>query len=173
MSYTLLGVLGTFRGGLGGVETSAEFPLSCPKTEGENGELGPECSVLNRSIFLLGLNGDPLPAGEEKHPKSVPKSSAFNNLKYASLPPPSFTGDSFSVSPKVCSLDDDLQGINLSLHLPDFDEGDERFDMVLGDLVLGEGKFDTDLTGEPDDKVCRRRVVSDIEAGRLIPLFLL
>lgn len=77
------------------------------------------------------------------------------------------------MSPKVCSLDDDLQGINLSLQLPDFDDGDERFDMVLGDLVLGDGKFNADLTGEPDDKVCRRRVVSDIEAGRLIPLFLL
>lgn len=39
---TLCGVLGTFRGGLGGVEASLEIPLSYPKIEGEYGELGPD-----------------------------------------------------------------------------------------------------------------------------------
>ena len=39
---TLWGVLGTFRGGFGGVEASLENPLSGPKIEGEKGELGPE-----------------------------------------------------------------------------------------------------------------------------------
>jgi hypothetical protein len=39
---TLWGVLGTFLGGLGVVEGSLEIPLSCPKIEGEYGELGPE-----------------------------------------------------------------------------------------------------------------------------------
>ena len=39
---TLWGVLGTFLGGLGVVEDSLEIPLSCPKIEGEYGELGPE-----------------------------------------------------------------------------------------------------------------------------------
>jgi hypothetical protein len=78
---TLWGVLGTFLGGLGGVEDSLEIPLSCPKIEGENGELGPEWSVLNLNIFLLGLLNPPWPpAGEEKEPKSDPKSSDFNNL---------------------------------------------------------------------------------------------
>nr|GMC92813.1 hypothetical protein Iba_chr05aCG14570 [Ipomoea batatas]GMC94203.1 hypothetical protein Iba_chr05bCG9600 [Ipomoea batatas]GME21700.1 hypothetical protein Iba_scaffold28878CG0010 [Ipomoea batatas] len=51
--------------------------------EDEYGELGPECSVLNLSIFLLGLNGDPVfPAGEEKEPKSAPKSSDLNKLMF-------------------------------------------------------------------------------------------
>jgi hypothetical protein len=79
-----LGVLGTFLGGLGGVEHSLENPEYCPKIEGEgeNGEEGPEQSVLNRNIFLLGLivvsEG---PAGEEGEAKSDPKSSDFNNLE--------------------------------------------------------------------------------------------
>lgn len=73
----------------------------------------------------------------------------------------------------MCSLDDDLQGINLSLQLVDFDEGEERLDIVLGDIVIGDGKFDTDLAGEADEKASSRREVSDIVAGRLIPLFLL
>lgn len=58
-SFTLWGVLGTFLGGLGGVEDSEEekLPEWCPKMEGENGEEGPppEISVLNLSMFLLGL----------------------------------------------------------------------------------------------------------------------
>lgn len=59
-SLTLCGVLGTFRGILGGVEASLVKPLSCPKMEVEYGELGPEeWSVLNLNIFLLGLIGEP------------------------------------------------------------------------------------------------------------------
>lgn len=178
--YTLWGVLGTFLGGLGGVETSFEREVSvCPKTEGE---LGPEFSVLNLSIFLLGLMGElahPLePAGEEKQLKSAPKSSDFNNLEYASLfpPPPSFTGDAFSTRPKVCSLEEDLQGMNLSLQLADLEDGDDdRFDIVRGDLfdIGDEAKLVVrfDLGGE--EKASRRREVSDIVDGRLIPLFLL
>lgn len=122
-------------------------------------------------MFLFGLIGDPLPAGEE-NPKSAPKSSDFNNLEYASFPP-SLTGDAFSTNPKVCSLDDDLQGMNLSLQLPDFDEGEERFDRVLGDIVKGDGKFAADRTDEPGEMASSLREDSDIEAGRLIPLFLL
>lgn len=145
----------------------------CPKTEGE---LGPEFSVLNLSIFLLGLMGEAPPAGEEKQPKSAPKSSDFNNLEYASVVPPSFNGDVFSTSPKVCSLDEDLQGMNLSLQVADLDEGDDdRLDMVRGDLLdIGDDaklvvRFE--LGGE--ENVSSRREVSDIVDGRLIPLFLL
>lgn len=169
--------MGTFLGGLGGVETSPESPLSIPKMEGEYGELGPECSVLNLSIFLLGLNGDPMfPAGEEKEPKSAPKSSDRNNLMYASFPPPSFPGDAFSTSPNACSRDDDLQGMNLSLQFADFDDGeDDRFESVLGDIDIGDGKFVLDRSDDPlgVEKVSSRREVSFIVDGRLIPLFLL
>lgn len=173
-SATLWGVLGTFRGGLGGVEVSEENPLSWPKTEGEYGEFGPDISVLNRNMFLLGLIGDPRPAGEED-PKSDPKSSNLNNLEYASFPP-SLTGEEFSISPKVCSLDDDLHGMNLSLHVEDFDfEGDDKFDIVRGDpkfdiVFRGDPKFD--IAREDPVKVSRRSDVSDIPAGRFSPVFL-
>lgn len=161
------------RGGLGGVGVSEENPLSLPNTEGVYGEFGPEISVLKRNMFLLGLIGDPGPAGE-KDPKSDPKSSNLNNLEYASFPP-SLTGEAFSVSPKVCSLDDDLHGMNLSLHVEDFDfEGDDRFDIVRGDpkfdIVRGDPKLET--AREEPEKVSRRNDVSDIPAGRFNPIFL-
>lgn len=151
----------------------------CPKTEGGKGELGPEFSVLNLSIFLLGLMGELapfVPAGEEKQSKSDPKSSDFNNLEYASLVP-SFTGDAFSTSPNVCNLEEDLHGMNLSLQLVDLDDGDDdRFDIVRGDLFdIGDDaklvvvRFV--LGGE--ENVSSRREVSDMVDGRLIPLFLL
>lgn len=173
--------MGTFLGGLGGVAASPELTPSCPKIDGENGELGPEecCSVLNLSIFLLGLIGDPPlppPAPKSQDPKSVPKSSVFNNLLYASLPPPpppSFTGDAFSISPNVCSLDEERQGMNLSLQADvdfDGDEDADRFEIVLGDIDFSG---DESLIGEVEDSVWRRRDVSDIDAGRLRPLFLL
>jgi len=80
----LWGVLGTFLGGLGGVEPSIQNPSFLPNIEGEKGEEGPQLSVLNLNIFLLGLtNGEPTsqPAGEEEgEAKSGPKSSDFNNL---------------------------------------------------------------------------------------------
>lgn len=115
-------------------------------------------------MFLLGLIGDPGPAGE-KDPKSDPKSSNLNNLEYASFPP-SLTGDAFSINPNVCSLDDDLHGMNLSLHMEDFDfEGEDKFDIVRGDP-----KFDA-ARKEPE-KVSRRSDVWDIPGGRLSPVFL-
>lgn len=149
--------------------------------EGENGELGPEefCSVLNLSIFLLGVVGDDPPrtppAPKSQDPKSDPKSSVFNNLLYASLPPPppSFTGDAFSISPNVCSLDEERQGMNLSLQADvdlDGDEDADRFEIVLGDIDFSG---DDSLIGEAEDRVWSRRDVSDIEDGRLRPLFLL
>lgn len=76
----------------------------------------------------------------------------------------------------MCSLDEDLQGMNLSLQLADLDDGDDdRFDIVRGDLLdIGDDaklvvRFD--LGGE--EKASSRREVSDIVDGRLIPLFLL
>lgn len=93
-------------------------------------------------------------------------------------PDPSLTGDAFSTSPKVCSLDEDLQGMNLSLQVADLDDGDDdRFDIVRGDLLdIGDPKLlvldrSFELGGE--EKASSRRVVSDIVGGRLIPLFLL
>lgn len=90
------------------------------------------------------------------------------------VPPPS----AFSTSPKVCSLDEDLQGMNLSLQVADLDDGDDdRFDIVRGDLLdIGDPKLlvldrSFELGGE--EKASSRRVVSDIVGGRLIPLFLL
>lgn len=183
---TLCGVLGTFLGGLGGVDASPDNPPSCPRMEGENGELGPDpwCSVLNRSMFLLGLIGEGAPppppdlappATKSPHPKSDPKSSDFSNLEYTSLPPPpSIAGDAFSISPNVCSRDDDRQGMNLSLQLEadlDGDEDADRFEIVLGDIDLrGDGSGFTD-GGE--EKVWRRKEAPDIDAGRFMPLFLL
>lgn len=76
----------------------------------------------------------------------------------------------------MCSLDEDLQGMNLSLQVADLDEGDDdRLDMVRGDLLdIGDDaklvvRFE--LGGE--ENVSSRREVSDIVDGRLIPLFLL
>jgi len=77
----LWGVLGTFRGGFGGVDPSLGTPQSRPRAEGEKGDLGDEYSVLNRKMFLLGLIADPaLPAEEKGDPKSGPNNSCFNNL---------------------------------------------------------------------------------------------
>lgn len=172
--------MGTFLGGLGGVAASPEAPLSWPKIDGEKGELGPEecCSVLNLNMFLLGLGEPPLtpPAPKSGDPKSDPKSSVFNNLLYASLPPPppSFTGDAFSINPNVCSLDEERQGMNLSLQADEDLDGDEdadRFEIVLGDIDFsGEASL---IGEEAEESVWRRRDVSDIDAGRLSPLFLL
>lgn len=167
--------MGTFLGGLGGVAASPEPTLSCPKIDGENGELGPEecCSVLNLSMFLLGLIGEPPPLTppepKSPDPKSVPKSSVFSNLLYASLaPPPSFTGDAFSIRPNVCSLDEDLQGMNLSLQ-EDVDFDGDKFAMVLGDIDFSG---DASLIGDTVESVFSCRDVSDIDAGRLRPRFL-
>lgn len=138
-------------------------------------------------MFLLGLltgdeypEPDPLvpPAGEE-NPKSEPNNSHLNNLKYASLlvPPPSLTGEALSINPNVFSLEDDLHGINRSLQTPpfDFDEGEaDKFDIVLGDIFRGEGDDKVLMIGDGDPApVFKRRDVSDMPAGRLIPLFLL
>ena len=114
-------------------------------------------------MFLLGLIGDPGPA-LEKDPKSDPKSSALNNLEYTSFPP-SLSGDPLSINPKVCSLDDDLHGMNLSLQLEDFEGDADKFDMVRGDP-----KLVTARKVEPE-KVSRRSDVSDIPAGRFNPVF--
>lgn len=64
----------------------------------------------------------------------------------------------------MCSLDDDLQGMNLSLHVEDF-EGDDKFDIVRGDPRFGTARKES-------EKVSRRSDVSDIPAGRLSPGFL-
>lgn len=74
------------------------------------------------------------------------------------------------------SLDDDRHGMNRSLQLPDFDEGDEdKFEMVRGDIDLGEKRLGAaPRRGEDDaagEDVSRRREVSDMVDGRLIPLF--
>lgn len=54
--------------------------------------------------------------------------------------------------------------------------GDDKFEIVRGDIVRGEAnKLDTfriGVEGEAE-KFSRRNEVSDIEAGRFIPLFLL
>lgn len=75
------------------------------------------------------------------------------------------------------SLDEDLQGMNLSLQVADLDDGDDdRLDIVLGDLLdIGD---DAKLVVVPfelggEEKASSRREVSDIVDGRLIPLFLL
>lgn len=149
--------------------------------EDELGELHPVLSVLNLNILLLpGLIGDPppdplaLPAKGEEHPKSDPNNSVLNNLAYASFPP-SLSGEALSFSPNVCSLDDDLHGINLSLQVPDFD-GDDKLEIVLGDIVRGEAKkleaLRIGVEGEEGLKFCKRSDDSDIVDGRLIPLFL-
>lgn len=76
----------------------------------------------------------------------------------------------------MCSLEDDLHGMNLSLHAAtdfDGDEDDDKFDIVLGDIDFkGDDKLKDDgpLFGE-EEKLSRRKEVSDIEAGRLMPLF--
>ena len=63
------------------------------------------------------------------------------------------------MSPKVCSLDEDLHGMNLSLHVEGDDfEGDERFDMARKE--------------DEAAKVSRRSEVPDIPAGRFSPDFL-
>lgn len=88
----------------------------------------------------------------------------------------------FSTSPNVWSLDDDRHGMNLSLQLlPDLDDGDddERFEIVRGDMDRGEKRLLLPRrSGEEDDNVAeleavvwRRREVSDMVEGRLIPLF--
>lgn len=73
----------------------------------------------------------------------------------------------------MCSLDEERQGMNLSLQADedfDGDEDAERFEIVLGDIDFsGEAS----LIGETEERVWRRRDVSDIDAGRLSPLFLL
>lgn len=72
----------------------------------------------------------------------------------------------------MCSLDEDLQGMNLSLQAEtdlDGDEDGDRFEIVLGDIDLrGEVSL---MEGE--EKVSRRKEVSDMDGGRLMPLFLL
>lgn len=65
--------------------------------------------------------------------------------------------------------------MNLSLQVTDFD-GEERFDIVLGDIVRGEAAFWVALNEggvEEGEKGSRRSEVSDIPAGRFMPLFLL
>lgn len=129
---------------------------------------------MKRSMFLLGLiwEGGAPAEGEEREEgeaKSDPKSSHFNNLEYASLLP-SFTGDGLSTRPNVCRREEDRQGMNLSLHVLDF-EGEVRLEMERreeGEVRLAmERKDDGD---EP--KVSRRSEVPDIPAGRLRPDFL-
>lgn len=73
----------------------------------------------------------------------------------------------------MCSRDEERQGMNLSLQADvDFDGEDDadRFEIVLGDIDFsGEASF----TGEAEERVWSRNDVSDIDAGRLRPLFLL
>lgn len=125
---------------------------------------------MKRSMFLLGLSGEggAAPAGEEREregeAKSDPKSSDFNNLEYASLLP-SFTGDGLSTSPNVCSLEEDLHGMNRSLQA-EFDfEGDVRLEM--------ERREEGELRVEMEDAaaVSSRSEVPDIPAGRFKPDF--
>lgn len=56
----------------------------------------------------------------------------------------------------MCSLEEDLQGMNLSLQVDDLDEGDDRFD---------------NARKEPEN-VSSLREVSFIPAGRFNPVFL-
>lgn len=61
------------------------------------------------------------------------------------------------------SLEDDLQGMNLSLHVECF-EGDERERREEGD-----DNDNGDGDGDDDENVSRRSVVPDIPAGRFSP----
>lgn len=66
--------------------------------------------------------------------------------------------------------------MNRSLQAPaDLDDGDDdKLEIVLGDIVRGDEDDRVLIRGEGDPApVLRRRDVSDIPAGRLIPLFLL
>lgn len=66
--------------------------------------------------------------------------------------------------------------MNRSLQAPaDLDDGDDvKLDMVRGDIIRGDGDDRALMRGDGDPApVLRRRDVSDIPAGRLIPLFLL
>lgn len=78
----------------------------------------------------------------------------------------------------MCSLDEDLQGMNLSLQVADLDDGDDdRLDIVRGDLLdIGDDNAKLAVRfelGGGEEKASSRREVSDIVDGRLIPLFLL
>lgn len=71
------------------------------------------------------------------------------------------------MSPKVCSLEDDLQGMNLSLQDEVF-EGEDKLDIALGD--------DTHVTALKEleeERVSSLKEVSFIPDGRFRPLFLL
>ena len=126
-------------------------------------------------MFLLGLRGEggaAAPAGEEREEregeaKSDPKSSDFNNLEYASLLP-SFTGDGLSTSPNVCSLEEDLHGMNRSLQA-EFDfEGDVRLEMERRE----EGELRVEMEGRKEEDagaVSRRSEVPDMPAGSFKP----
>ena len=68
----------------------------------------------------------------------------------------------------MCSLEEDLHGINLSLQVDDFDDdGEVKLDIIRGEDIEIERKE------EEPDKVSSRSEVSFIPAGRFRPLFLL
>ena len=84
--------------------------------------------------------------------------------------PPSLTGEPFfSTSPKVCSLEEDLHGMNLSLQVEDFDGGDDKLDIALGD----DDTLARKEAGPEAGNVSNRREDWFIPDGRFKPLFLL
>lgn len=76
----------------------------------------------------------------------------------------------------MCSLEEDRHGMNRSLQAPaDLEDGDaDKLEIVRGDIVRGDGDDMVLINGDGlPSPVLRRSDVSDIPAGRLIPLFLL
>ena len=69
----------------------------------------------------------------------------------------------------MCSLEEDLHGINLSLQVDDFDDdGELKLDIIRGEDIEIERKEE-----EEPEKVSSRSEVSFIPEGRFRPLFLL
>lgn len=72
----------------------------------------------------------------------------------------------------MCSLDEDLHGMNLSLQIVDFDDdGELKLDIIRGEDIEIERREEEQ--GEEGEEVSSRSEVSFIPAGRFKPLFLL